>query len=198
MNTRTISLPPSAIPGQQVIELTLEHVPLVHAFFEANPEYFLTMQGEPARPDEAEEELRFELPAGLTCSDKMIVGYLDDSGALAALASIVVDFVAARVWHVGFFIVATARHGSGEAQAIHRSLERWAAANGAQWLRLGVVQGNARAERFWMSLGYRQVRTRDGVEMGKRINTLRVMVKPLVAGSVEEYLSLVPRDCPEC
>ena len=67
-------------------------------------------------------------------------------------------------------------------------------AGGAKWLRLGVVAGNTRAERFWEKCGYREVRTREGVRMGERLNTLRVMMKPLGRGSVDEYLQLVPRD----
>ena len=42
-----------------------------------------------------------------------------------------------------------------------------------------------------------QTRTRSGVEMGKLTNTLRVMVKPLASGTLEQYLSLVERDRPE-
>lgn len=60
-----------------------------------------------------------------------------------------------------------------------------------------ACRANTRAERFWESMGYLQTRTRAGVQMGKRSNTLRVMVKPLAGGSIEEYLSLVPRDRPE-
>ncbi len=77
------------------------------------------------------------------------------------------DLLAPRVWHIGLFIVATARHGSGDAQALHRGLDRWAMSEGAAWLRLGGVQGNARAERFWASLGYFQTRTRSGITIGR-------------------------------
>ena len=54
-----------------------------------------------------------------------------------------------------------------------------------------------RAERFWEALGYIETRTRERVEMGKLTNTLRVMVKPLANGPIEQYLSLVQRDRPE-
>jgi hypothetical protein len=60
-----------------------------------------------------------------------------------------------------------------------------------------VVQGNQRAERFWAACGYVQVRTRDGLQMGRRTNSVRVMVKPLDGGTLDEYLALVPRDRPE-
>jgi hypothetical protein len=42
-----------------------------------------------------------------------------------------------------------------------------------------------------------EVRKRGGVEMGKLVNTLRVMAKPLAAGTLPEYLALVARDRPE-
>jgi hypothetical protein len=68
---------------------------------------------------------------------------------------------------------------------------------GARWLRLGVVQGSARAERFWQRCGYVQVRERGPVTMGKKSNLLRVMAKPLAGGTIAEYLALVERDRPQ-
>jgi hypothetical protein len=64
-------------------------------------------------------------------------------------------------------------------------------------LRLGVVEGNVRAERFWQRCGFVAVRTRDGVQMGPRTHTIRVMFKPLAGGSLQEYLALVARDRPD-
>lgn len=70
-------------------------------------------------------------------------------------------------------------------------------ANGAKWLRLGVVRGHARVERFWESAGYVQTLLRHGVAFGTQTNSLRVMFKPLAGGTPEEYLSLVSRDRPD-
>ena len=78
----------------------------------------------------------------------------------------------------------------------YRDIESWALANGARWMRLGVVQGNTRAERFWASLGYIEMRTRTAVVMSRKTNTVRVMVKPL-SSDLERYLALMPRDRPE-
>ena len=71
------------------------------------------------------------------------------------------------------------------------------AANGAAWIRLGVVEGNVKAERFWRKTGYREVRKRLGIAMGSRTNDVRVLVKPLERRSIAEYLSLVERDNPD-
>jgi len=194
---RTVQLPPSPIRTLRTIELTPEEEPLLQRFFEQNPEYFVAAYGEPAGPKEAHEAIHGKLPAGWGFTKKWLVGYLDEAGSLVAMANVVTDLLAKDVWHIGLFIVVTARHGTGDAQALNEGIERWARDNGAKWLRLGVVRGNARAERYWESLGYIQTRTREGVQMGKLTNTVRVMVKPLVGGSIEEFLSLVPRDRPE-
>ena len=69
---------------------------------------------------------------------------------------------------------------------------------GARWLRLGVVLGNARAEAFWQRVGYAEVRQRLNVDTGGRLNTIRVMVKPLgLDACFDDYLAMVCRDRPE-
>jgi GNAT superfamily N-acetyltransferase len=190
-------LPASLIAGLRTVALGSGDEPALQRFFEANPRYFVAVNGEPAGPGEAHEEIHGELPAGWAFTKKWVVGYLDADNQVVALANVVSDLLAPGVWHIGTFIVATSRHGSGEAQVLYRGVEDWARANGARWLRLGVVQGNGRAERFWERLGYVETRTRTGVEMGRLTNTLRVMVKPLAGGMLEPYLQLVPRDRPE-
>jgi GNAT superfamily N-acetyltransferase len=192
-----VSLPSSPVAGLHAVELTSAHQPALQAFFEANPEYFLAAHGEPAGPNEAHEELLSELPPGWNFTKKWLVGYANSEGRLVAFANVTSDLLAPRVWHIGLFIVATTRHGTGQAQALYGALEAWAASNGAHWLRLGVVQGSLRAERFWRGMGFQQTRTRTAVEMGKLSNTLRVMFKPLAGGTLEQYLSLVERDRPD-
>lgn len=59
-----------------------------------------------------------------------------------------------------------------------------------------MVAGNARAERFWRTQGYTEVRQRAGIVMGKRTNTVLVLVKPLAGGAFDDYFARVPRDLP--
>jgi GNAT superfamily N-acetyltransferase len=197
MTPANIPLPPSPIAGLQAIELDGRSVPLLQAFFDANPEYFLAVQGTPAAPNEADEEIHGAPPVEWGFTRKWVIGYVDASGDLIALANLVSDLLAPGVWNLSTFILATARHGTGDAQRIYNSLQDWAGAHGAAWLRLGVVQGNARGERFWESVGYVQTRLRNGVPFGDQIRTLRVMVKPLRGGTANEYLALVARDRPD-
>ena len=190
------TLPVSPLQGVHTVELTSDQAPLLQRFFEENPAYFLATSGEPAGPQEGLEEITSQLPAEMSFTKKWVVGYVGANGFLIAMANVISDLLAPSIFHIGTFIVATERHGSGEAQILNRGLEEWAAANGAAWLRLGVVEGNTRAERFWATQGYVSVRERPGIEMGKRVVTVRNMIKPLSGEALEEYLTLAPRDRP--
>jgi GNAT superfamily N-acetyltransferase len=181
----------------RAVELGVEDIPKLQQFFELNPEYFVNVNGQPPTSSEAHEEVHGTLPEGWPFTRKWIIGFLDEADSLVGMANVVTDLLAPRVWHIGLFIVATQLHGSGVAHSLYRHLESWARYSGAQWLRLGVVDGNIQAERFWEKCGFVEVRKRRGVEMGKAVNTLRVMAKPLTGGVLPEYLALVARDRPE-
>ena len=183
-------------PGHHLRELGPADIAAVQRFFEANPEYFRIVNGEGPRPGEAQAEFADLPPAGMAYRKMSLFGFYDGAGTLIGVATIVADFIVEHVWHVGLFIVATALHGSGTAASLYALLERWMVGQGAQWLRLGVVQGSVRAERFWQRCGYVQVRERGPVAMGRKSNLLRVMAKPLGGGTIAEYLALVERDRP--
>lgn len=178
-----------------VRELPPQALPRLQAFFEANPDYFLTIGGQPPRADEAQQEYDEAPPAELGFTRRWFAGVFAGGGdTLDGVLIVVSDLCAPTVWHVALFIVATRLHGQGVAAQVFDALQAWAREQGACWLRLGVVAGNTRAERFWQRQGFVQTRVRDGVPAGERVNTVRVLVKPLAGGRLDEYLSIVPRD----
>jgi GNAT superfamily N-acetyltransferase len=191
-----VDTPASPIPSLSVLNLVPEGEEALQRLFEANALYFLAVNGAIAQPGEAREEIFGDLPAGWPFTHKYVFGYQDSNGRIAAMANVVSDLLAEGIWHVGTFIVETDRHGTGDAQTIYESLEQWALQAGARWMRLGVVQGYARAEKFWLRRGYLQVAKREGIVMGLKTNTIRVMAKPLLGQPLSEYYSLVERDRP--
>lgn len=178
-------------------DLVSANVPALQALFEANPEYFLTINGRRPNPDEAQVEFEELPPAFMTYTHRWVPGIYDRAGHLVGVASVLSDLCAQHVWHIGLLLLATRLHGKGLASSFYAALEAWAIEGGAEWMRIGVVTGNERAERFWDRLGFVTVRTRLGVDTGGRVNDLKVMVKPLRGGRIADYLDRVPRDRPD-
>ena len=190
------TLPPSPVAGLRTIALTPDDAAPLQRFFDDNPSYFLAVQGEPAGLGMGHDELTETPPPGTPYSQLWRVGYIDASGRMAAFAGIATDLFADGVCHIGLFIVEESRQGNGDAQRLYAGIEDWARAHGAAWMRLGVVVGNTRGERFWSRCGFAPVRLRGGYVMGQRTNTVQVMAKPLAKRTLDDYLALVARDRP--
>jgi GNAT superfamily N-acetyltransferase len=185
-----------AVHTVRAVELRQADVPQLQRFFDANPDYFVSVGGEPASENEAQEEFRAEPPAGWPFMKKWALGFVDAHDSLCAMATVITDLFAPGVWHIDLFVLETRQHGRGVGRALFDAFQRWALTSGAQWLRLGVVEGCVQAEQFWTRMGFAEVRRRQGVPMKSRVQTLRVMVKPLADMGLDDYLAQVARDRP--
>ncbi len=180
-----------------VRELAAEEIPLLQALFEANPDYFVIVGGQPPRPDEAQQEFEERVPEHLSFGTRWFAGAFDRAATLRGLIILVSDLSAQGVWHTALFFLDGVLRRTGAAMELHNSLEAHARRSGAQWLRLAVIDGNVPAQRFWAKCGYQQVRTRLYPNLSGETKLARVLVKPLAGGTLEQYALLVPRDAPE-
>jgi len=126
-----------------------------------------------------------------------VAGLFSDGGALLGTLVLVADLGAPGVWHIALLLVDQAQHGSGLAAQVLAGLQAWAGGQGARWLRLGVVVGNLRAQRFWLRQGFTVTPLRRGIDTGGRPNDMQVMMKLLAGGTLADDLTLVPRDAPD-
>lgn len=207
MNTTPIDAASGArlqLQGLRAQTLQDQHAPAVQAFYDANPEYFLLVDGAPPPATAAADDLADRPPADMPWRERWFLGIDEEAavpdpkvpGPYTAVAGVVSDLLAPGVWHIGLLIVATERWGHGVAGRVVQGLEDWAFRAGADWMRLGVVQANARGLRFWQGQGYQTVRQRENIQLGSQTHCVQVMVKPLRGHALTDYLERVPRDRP--
>jgi GNAT superfamily N-acetyltransferase len=181
----------------RIVVLSAEDVPAIQRLYEANPEYSLQVMGRLPKPNDAHDDFHDLPPPDIPLRAQWMWGFINSHDELVGVAGIVADLFAPTVWHIGYFMVETKRHGTGAARAIYDVIETYIRDQGAKWLRLGVVIGNARAEKFWASCGYTEVRQRGNYQLGDLTHTVRVLVKPLDGAPIDAYLALVARDRPD-
>jgi len=181
----------------RVVSLRASDAPLLQDFFDRNPEYFHICNGRVPLNNEALQEIQDEPPAEVGYARKWVLAVLDTENRVMAMTIVFSDFLAEGVWLISLYMVDKTMHGNGFALRFYQQLESWMISQNAKWIRLGIVKGNIKAEKFWLKCGYVQIREREGVPSGLRVNTLRVMVKPLCSEGLEQYLLKVTRDRPE-
>ncbi len=178
-------------------ELNDDDIPRLQHFYSSNPEFFLMANGMPVRDDEAQREFDELPPAEIPFNQRYIIGFFDCNNNLIGVTIILSDFLAPRVWQISFFMVATSLHATGIANMVYSQLEKWIALNSTNWIRLGIIVNNHKAERFWKKCGYVEVRQRKAVKFGSLIHDLRVMIKALKPYTIDEYKQCVVYDRPD-
>lgn len=143
-------------------------------------DYFMLQDGEPAALADALELFR-DIPEEKSVADQTVMGWRNESGLIAVVA-VLRDYPSDGVWYLGFMIVDPVARGQGIGRSIYGTIEQWVADRGAQEMRLAVFEVNEAAERFWRSLGYRELR-RVGPDMFKSRSHRRVELCRSIGGN---------------
>lgn len=176
-------------------ELRRDEIAELQAFEDANPEYWLLAHGHSPAEDDAVRRFERHPPPDMSYSEHLRFLVRDVSTReILAQIDLATDLLAAGVYHLGFFMIATRAHGTGFAHRLYEASERWAIGRGARWSRLGVVEANGRAEAFWRRLGYLELKRQDRYVLGDLTHVMITMVKPMPGETLSDYLDAVPRD----
>jgi len=182
-------------PDYYLVPARRELAAELQAFHEANAQYWWLTHGHAPPADDATTAFDKGPPAHMSYSGHPWAwARARSDNALVGQFRYVVDLMAPNVWHLGFFMIDSRLHGSGFAAALYGDYEARAVAEGARWLRLGVVEANPRARRFWLRHGYVDVKRTEGVPLGDMLHVQFTMVKPLAGNTIDAYLAAVPYD----
>ncbi len=169
----------------------------LQTFYEANAAYWHLTHGRGPAANEAEVGFDARPPADMSYTALPIWLIREAAtGSILGEVAVATDLLTQGVMHLGFFLIASERHGTGLAKEVYCAYEAWAMQRGARWLRLGVVECNARAYAFWRRNGYDEVKRVEGYVLGKLAHTLVTMVKPMPPNALADYLAAVRRDQP--
>lgn len=133
---------------------------LVQDLYERCSDYHELEEGMPTRPG-AGEHLLTSLPPGKTTADKHVLGLHAPEGDLVGVLDLIQDLPGEREWCLGLLMIDPTARAAGLGTRIFHALERAVAAAGGTAIYIGVLEHNARAERFWRRLGFAELRRQD-------------------------------------
>lgn len=129
----------------------------LQALLERCEDYFHLVCGTPPGSSAA-QALFTQVPEGKDTGDKILIGIFGSTGSLVGVLDVIRDYPAPAEWFLGLLLLEPRQRNFGLGGQSYRAFERWATGSGAQHIRLGVVEQNEGAYRFWRRMGFEQMR----------------------------------------
>jgi ribosomal protein S18 acetylase RimI-like enzyme len=173
------SLPLFTVAGRRVHPLDDSDAPALQRLFDRCGDYFELLEGRPARPDAALEELHAG-PPGRMPHDLFPLGIDGGQGELAGFIGALRHHPQPNQWYLGFLLLDPAWRGRGIGSTTYWAFQHWIAAQGAESLLLAVLADNERGRRFWQSLGFGSPRSYPARRIGLKRHVLIEYEKDLM------------------
>ncbi len=167
------------VAGRRVRLLVDADAPALQRLLDRCGDYFDLLEGRPAHPAAAREELR-DGPPERVPHDLFALGIDGGRGELAGYIGALRHHRRPNQWYLGFLLLDPAWRGRGIGSTAYWAFQHWIETLGAQSLLLAVLAENERGRRFWQSLGFGNARPYPERPIGLKRHVLIEYEKSLI------------------
>jgi ribosomal protein S18 acetylase RimI-like enzyme len=122
----------------------------------------------------AGHEILFDLPPNKDLKDKFVFGAYKENDFLIAIIDLVKDYKVNGEWTLGLMMIDPNERGNGLGRRLHEFAKALVLESKGKSLRIGVVEENKRAYKFWVEMGYTEV-NRVKAKYGNKEHVIIVM-----------------------
>lgn len=178
--------PALLVRGHALVPITAGDAEELQRFFEACSEYFELQDGCAPGGTAALDELA-QVPPERSAADKLSLGVRAPGGDLVGFVDLVRHYPEPGCWWLGLLLLVPRLRNRGLGAQVYEELARWAAAHGACSIRLGVLEQNRAAQRFWRRRGFEPVGSGRYVAPSGRESAVIIMAAQLArSGTLPE------------
>jgi ribosomal protein S18 acetylase RimI-like enzyme len=152
-------------------KITIEDKDEVMHLFRECKDFFVLTEG--TKPDEC-DGFFYDLPPEKTIKEKYLYGVFDNNSLIAAI-DIVSNYPEEGEWIIGLLLIHPNTRGMGLGKELHNLIKRITINEGAEKLRIGVMEQNTDALTFWNKIGYKQTIVTEPRKFGIKDSKMVVM-----------------------
>ncbi|HSI52100.1 MAG TPA: GNAT family N-acetyltransferase [Ideonella sp.] len=131
---------------------TPEEIKALQLIFEDSPRFSILSTGSLAANDAAAKVFTM-CPKGKTYEDKLVFGVYEHE-RLVGCVDLIRAYPGAESAFIGLLLLSESNEGRGLGSLAFREVEKWVAPWGYRQMKLGIIETNERARRFWSKLGF--------------------------------------------
>lgn len=122
----------------------------------------------------AGREILFDLPPNKELKDKYVFGVYAGNNYLIAVIDLIKDYKVHGEWTMGLMMIDPNNRGNGLGKKLHEYVKTWVYESQGKILKIGVVEENYRAYKFWREIGYMEA-DRVKAKYGNKEHTVIIM-----------------------
>lgn len=116
----------------------------------------------------------FEYSDKKTSEDSLTLGVYNKCDLLIGMVDIFKNYPDNGTWMIGLLLLSPNERNKRLGKIVHGEISKYALTQGANKLRIGVVEQNTKGLKFWKSLGYHQVKSTT-INIGDKESNLIIL-----------------------
>ncbi len=154
--------------------LSSKDIPIIQTIFEKCRDYLLLVNGYEVNKNTGRDEY-ISMPPGKTEDDKIVFGIFNQKNEIISYIDILKNYPEEESYWIGLFLVDPLLRSKGVGERIILEFIRNAKTIGVSYIKLGVVEENEKAYKFWKKIGFETYDITAPREFGNKTHRVNKM-----------------------
>lgn len=177
MSINFLNLPAIEINSSEFQFIAANDEQEIQVFLEDCSDFSMLESGKPTQPGDG-YKLLTALPPDTTPDQKIIV-FVEQCGIKVGLVELIANYPEKGIWWIGLLLIRPNFRGKSLGKQIVDVLGRAMADSNAREIRLGVLENNPDAYRFWLKNCFKKLFSKTDQVIGTKTHTVYVLGKKL-------------------
>lgn len=154
--------------------LSSKDIPTIQTIFEKCEDYLLLVNGYEVNQNTGRDEY-FSMPPGKTEDDKIVIGIFDQKNEIISYIDVVKNYPEEESYWIGLLLVDPLQRSKGVGERIISEFIKKVKTIGVSYIKLGVVEENEKAYKFWKKIGFETYYITEPREFGNKTHRVNKM-----------------------
>ena len=136
-------------------------------------DYHIMSSGKNATDDDVDNIFKYNDKK--TAENSLTLGVYNKFELLIGMVDIFKNYPENDTWMIGLLLLSPEERNKNLGKIIHEEVKNYALSQGANTLRIGVIEENIKGKRFWDSLGYKKIKSTT-IDMGDKKHNLDILI----------------------